>query len=486
MVAGWDISRPATDFSIHLSETFGQTTVSQPNKVEPARREKTMSRRKGQRGLIEKHGAYYTVRVRMDVPGVEKREHKRIKISPIKRGPGWLNACERERRAVEMLSEIGANSEVRFQEVVKQTRYGITFQKQAATMLDQMGMRTKPVAENTFMLWRNLIRRWLNPLIGDLMLTDVNNGALKQVAIRLKSNGLSPLDEMAMRKNGKSDAEIRSSAKPPIATATIVQILLIAKAVVGSAVDENGDQVFPRTWNEKFIDAPKIDPNAQHTPIFSRDILNKLVSNENPTYRTLFAFLAVTGARISEVFALEIDKHISGDFRTIVIAQQRKPGKKGGVTTTLKTPASKREIDLPLAMADLLREFVGGRKEGFLFLTFRGKQMCSNCARGSYLNPALRAAGYIDPMTQRSKSGFHAFRRYRNTWLRNMTPCPEGLRKFWLGHAGRDMADRYDKIKVDRAFRLEMAEACGLGFDLPEVVPTVPRKEVSNAETECL
>jgi hypothetical protein len=33
------------------------------------------------------------------------------------------------------------------------------------------------------------------------------------------------------------------------------------------------------------------------------------------------------------------------------------------------------------------------------------------------------------------------FRRFRNTYLRNYTECPEGLYKYWMGHAGKDMSD---------------------------------------------
>src|SRR5450755_3460073 len=43
----------------------------------------------------------------------------------------------------------------------------------------------------------------------------------------------------------------------------------------------------------------------------------------------------------------------------------------------------------------------------------------------------------------------HAFRRFRNTYLRNYAECPEGLYKYWMGHAGKDMSDLYDKIKED-------------------------------------
>jgi len=51
----------------------------------------------------------------------------------------------------------------------------------------------------------------------------------------------------------------------------------------------------------------------------------------------------------------------------------------------------------------------------------------------------------------------------------------QGLRNYWMGHAGNSMDDLYDKIKEDVAFRTEVAEQCGFGFELPSVVPNVPK-----------
>ena len=59
--------------------------------------------------------------------------------------------------------------------------------------------------------------------------------------------------------------------------------------------------------------------------------------------------------------------------------------------------------------------------------------------------------------------------------MRNYTECPEGLYKYWMGHAGKDMSDLYDKIKEDVAFRRKWAERCGFGFEFPSVVPNVPK-----------
>ena len=39
------------------------------------------------------------------------------------------------------------------------------------------------------------------------------------------------------------------------------------------------------------------------------------------------------------------------------------------------------------------------------------------------------------------------------------------------------MSGLYDKIKEDEKFRREWAEKCGFGFELPSVVPNVPKIE---------
>jgi integrase len=213
-----------------------------------------------------------------------------------------------------------------------------------------------------------------------------------------------------------------------------------------------------------------------YAPVFSREIVSGLANYSKETYRVMFILFAVTGVRASELLALEINKHISEDFRTLTIAQQiEKPGRTK-TTPKLKTPASYREVDLSTAVSQLLRKFVGLRKSGFLFATRTGRPIAATSALTHQLHPALSALGFKDRTSSRTLAGFHAFRRYRNTWLRNYTACPEGLRKYWLGHAGKEMGDRYDKIRTDRSFRLAMADTCGIGFDFAVNVPNVPNE----------
>jgi hypothetical protein len=63
--------------------------------------------------------------------------------------------------------------------------------------------------------------------------------------------------------------------------------------------------------------------------------------------------------------------------------------------------------------------------------------------------------------------GFHCFRRFRITRLRERA-VPEDLLRFWVGHAGQSISDRYSKLAENVELRKKWAgvEAAGLGFDI--------------------
>jgi hypothetical protein len=125
----------------------------------------------------------------------------------------------------------------------------------------------------------------------------------------------------------------------------------------------------------------------------------------------------------SERLEIEIDKHISSDFLTIFIQQKIHPGR---VEQRLKTANGCRQVDLHPTIATFLEQFVGKRASGFLFWTRRGKPVSPSNIIRRHLHKALKELGYINPFTGTHKAGNHAFRRFRNTYLRNYAECPEG------------------------------------------------------------
>jgi hypothetical protein len=56
---------------------------------------------------------------------------------------------------------------------------------------------------------------------------------------------------------------------------------------------------------------------------------------------------------------------------------------------------------------------------------------------------------------------------------------PWDLEKFWIGHASKDVTDKYaEQLKDDVEYRREWAERVGLGF----VVPRVPQLSAVSLE----
>ncbi|MFZ3331935.1 MAG: site-specific integrase, partial [Candidatus Acidiferrales bacterium] len=133
----------------------------------------------------------------------------------------------------------------------------------------------------------------------------------------------------------------------------------------------------------------------------------------------------------------------------------------------LKTGSGVRDIDLHPSISAMLRKFIGDRTSGFLFHSKSGLPLLQSKVLRNSLHPLLKRIG-------QPKSGAHAFRRFRATWLR-MQHAPEDLIRFWLGHANRSVTDLYSKLKDDVTFRKKVAEELGIGFELPvektEVAP---------------
>jgi integrase len=208
-----------------------------------------------------------------------------------------------------------------------------------------------------------------------------------------------------------------------LAASSIRDYANIVKAIIASAIDENGEQIFPRTWNEEFIDAPMV--KNQHQPSTTAEGTKKILGAPNGQYCMLYALLAGCGPlRAGEALGLEIAKHISSDFRTLHIMQK---AKRGVIQPYLKTKAGEREVDFCSSLAEMLREFIGDRREGLLFQTSAGGQLLQANTLQDSLHP-IRAK--FDHM----KGGFNIFRRFRLTHV-SKSDCPEPPRHFWSGHA---------------------------------------------------
>jgi len=407
-----------------------------------------MARRSGQNGYIEhpKNSNWFYVRFWEDVRGQEKRKLRCVKLCPAF-GPGKLTKSERVRKSRDVIQQSGVNSPERFENVqavnratVEETKQAVsekdTFEHQASVWLDRVEKRKrKPVKPSTLQNWQYLLDKWIIPELGDLHLADVNNLALKGLVEKLVQAGL--------------------SAK------SVHNLIQIPKMVMASAVNDEGEELYPRKWNVEFLDLPSVD--EQHQPTFASDVVSQIVTTAKGQCRMLYALVAGTGMRAGEAFGLMVE-HVSADCSVIAIKQSVW----GNQVQSPKTKNAIREIDLHSSLAKMLRQFIGDRKSGFLFQNRAGKVLCQTNTLRRSLHPILREIGAV-------KAGFHAFRRFRTTHLRK-SRAPEDLIRFWLGHSNTSITDAYSKVSQDVDYRGESAEKAGLGFEIPSSISVVDTK----------
>jgi integrase len=297
-----------------------------------------------------------------------------------------------------------------------------TFQEQATLYLQEAVSRArKPLKPASVHGFESYLRKWVNPQLGVLPLSEVNNKTVKVLVAKM--------------------LQAQLSAK------SIDNVVGLIKLVVSSDLDENGEPNHSRKWNSAFLDMPVV--RNQHRPFLSPDVVARLAKSKEGM---LYTLLAATGLRIGEALGLET-RHVQG--RTLVIEQSCWYG----ALQTPKTFNAFRKIDLSTSVADMLQEFIGGRRFGLVFSNRAGNPHSQTNLLRRSLHPLLQEAGC-------DKMGFHALRRFRTTWLRKQQ-CPEDVLRYWLGHANRTVTDGYSKLSEDLEFRLEVAEKVGVGFSLP-------------------
>ena len=157
--------------------------------------------------------------------------------------------------------------------------------------------------------------------------------------------------------------------------------------------------------------------------------------------------------------------------------QIRQKAWNGDIQPFLKSNNGLREIDLHPSISAMLKAFVGDRTSGLLLCSKSGNPLLQSNVLRLSLHPLLEKL-------KQPKSGAHAFRRFRATWLRKQC-APEDLIRFWLGHANKSVTDDYSKLKEDVAFRKKVAEQVGIGFELPAsdtlVAPNCTQSELLSA-----
>jgi integrase len=281
------------------------------------------------------------------------------------------------------------------------------------------GVKTKvqkqKIKEVTVRTWEGFVRNHLNPFFGKRPLKQVGNGAMGELIDHLNNEkGLFP-------------SSIRS-------------ICTVVKLIRASAVNEDREELYAYQWKPLVeLGAPEVNKREQRTPTFTREEIETMLRNSTRMLQVMVALFGATGPRKSECLGLEVPHY---DGQSILIEQSVT------ITSTpdpdLKTGYARRRVELHPDICAWLDKYLDGRKTGYILQNRKGKPLSYTNLIKRYFHPLLLKCGI-------EKQGLHGFRRFRDTYLRNRTHCPEGVYKFWLGHStSGDMSEHYDKIGSPR------------------------------------
>ena len=377
-------------------------------------------------------------RYRTDVPG--EHNQKEVRVA--------LGYCRNEMDAMLGLQEEMEKAGVLdLNKVRERLSPVVNFRTQSSWWLEAMTSgevvnskkRTQIVA-NTICSYSTAIA-YLNEQIGDMPLASIDNPEAKALVTSMK----------AALKDGKRR----------FSDSTISYYFRIMRQVISSQMDEKFRPVHQREWNLAAIGLPRVNPKNQRRPTMTPQEMTTLLDKAEGQYLMIYFLNLVTGMRISEVVAIEMEKHIEPDCSIIYVRQQRAKDM-NALKPDLKTEAGLRDIDLHPDAARIVRNFIGTRKSGFLFQTANRTMLDpGNIARDS-LSPILKEMGRNETGTR-----FNVFRRFREAVLQR-SEARQILIDYWMGHSNPSMGDRYGKQLVeDVEYRQEQAMKVGLGFDLP-------------------
>ena len=307
----------------------------------------------------------------------------------------------------------------------------MTLAQQAERYLTQAtGRKRGPIGISSTAGYGSYIRKWIVPELGHLALADVKPSTVKPLVEKMVEAGLS--------------------------ASTINITVGRVKAILKSAVNEVGEPLYPRSWDNGWMDMPLLVKTDQKAPILTVAELQESICRGLGQRPALYTILAATGLRIGEAQALkalpeaDTDSFWKPETATVYVRSTFAHEKYQPWT---KTDAGFREIDLHPAVNTYLMQ-ADLPKAGWLF---RGISAPESHYCQATAGRHLKEDGI--------EKGYHAFRRFRLTHLASVS-TPDQLIKFWAGHASSDITDRYIKIGEKVEVRKQWAEKAGLGFSL--------------------
>jgi integrase len=219
---------------------------------------------------------------------------------------------------------------------------------------------------------------------------------------------------------------------------TINLALRTVKAVVASAVDDRGNQLFVKHWNTAHVDPPPLE-NAKAKIVLKAEQIEAAIASASPGMKAFIAVQAASGLRKGEMLALDMNDFDAAAGTLRVDATDGYFGK-----TAPKTKSGNRIVDIHPSIVDSLVSATAGRSNGRLF------PLTPDAVRRAFERLGIHS---------------HDLRHFRYTHLMR-ADCPNVIRDYWIGHASKGMELVYGHLAQDADLRRKLAKEVGIGFKL--------------------
>jgi len=316
------------------------------------------------------------------------------------------------------------------------------------------GPAPTPAAQRTF---RSQYLIWMNEL-KNRDCDPVAPSTLATFESRAKAilSVVGPQTRLVDFKNAAMAEFVQDAKRFKWAPSTLADHIIVIKLIISSATDAEGEELFPRTWKRRVINAPRVERDKQHTPCLTRDEVETLLRKaKTEQERLIYAFLCGSGLRVSEAQAVRFsgnEEQTSWSPETAVVSV-RSGFFRGQDTGRVKTSAGRRNVVLCGELNQALVAFTSKEKResgSFLFQSKNGLPLKQSTLR-------YRMAQHVPDAAP------HAARRFRISWLRKCRVLEEIIRS-QVGHADESITDKYS-FQDENTVRSAI-EAAGLGFHL--------------------
>jgi integrase len=165
--------------------------------------------------------------------------------------------------------------------------------------------------------------------------------------------------------------------------------------------------------------------------------MSAIIANaRNPRVRALLTTAAGTGMRASELCGMRVED-VALD-KDIIFVRRSVSGSTEGST---KSENADRIIGIDDGLIELLRDWIGDRKFGYVFPSNAGTPLLNSNVLEDDLHPVMAKLGI-------EKKGMHTFRHGRVTVLVE-SGVPMHTIKAWIGHGSEKMVGRYTHHRTE-------------------------------------